>query len=371
MYALCFQDKEVMEAILPVFSRTPAIEHEATLMRPRNADRMVLTVDPPKKCLEPDSPSSIDQLIAPQSPDYDTQVLKRRPQLGAASSASLEDLLQPDERAALNAAGVAPRKKCPPNIFNYDSMLHRRSEVPQASGVDVGVLPHLYKQSSLDSAPCVVTVLPTHPEASHEGSLDSTADDYSVAGTVEADSGQSSLANLSDSATSHTSKPSTSSSTGALSSISHSNDRSIGGALGMQHGSIIRNRPSPKKPVTHSSSQLSLEKSPGSHLSTDAAAAASPAAHCEEHGDVWSNPSTFPRREKEIRDGSKDMHVYENTTLNASTRSGQGGKSGSHNNHHNGNVHSDINSHESQGDSGVVVDLNHHPSEREHGNTWL
>ncbi len=40
-------------------------------MRPKDSDRVILTVEPQRKFIEPDSPNSMDQLIGPQSPDID------------------------------------------------------------------------------------------------------------------------------------------------------------------------------------------------------------------------------------------------------------------------------------------------------------
>ena len=65
------QDPDVTHSPLPVFHRPPPYERDTTIMRPKDPDRMVLTVEPPRRYLEPDSPNSTDQLIGPQSPDLD------------------------------------------------------------------------------------------------------------------------------------------------------------------------------------------------------------------------------------------------------------------------------------------------------------
>lgn len=57
-----------------------------------DADRMVLTVEPPTKCLEPDSPLSTDPLIGPQSPDYPKEASNLRNNKAANMSASAESL---------------------------------------------------------------------------------------------------------------------------------------------------------------------------------------------------------------------------------------------------------------------------------------
>lgn len=50
---LGFQDPEVLHSPLPVFHRPVAAEAEPLAMRPRDPDRVVLNVEPPRKFLEP------------------------------------------------------------------------------------------------------------------------------------------------------------------------------------------------------------------------------------------------------------------------------------------------------------------------------
>ena len=114
------QDPEVIHSPLPVFRRPPSIERDTTLMRPRDSDRMVLTVDPPLKYLEPDSPNSMDQLIGPQSPDIG-HLLHKKPNLRA-SAESIDELLHREEKGAASSGDGRARKEdgaLPKKNFSY------------------------------------------------------------------------------------------------------------------------------------------------------------------------------------------------------------------------------------------------------------
>ena len=104
-----------MNATLPVFHRPPSVERDTTIMRPRDADQVVLTVQPPKKCIEPDSPNSTDDLIAPQSPDYNIGEQSKRPNLSA-SAESLDKLLKEEDALDTRALNNKPFAY---NRFNY------------------------------------------------------------------------------------------------------------------------------------------------------------------------------------------------------------------------------------------------------------
>ncbi len=54
-----------------MLSKPPYLEQTTTVVRPKDSDRVILTVEPQRKFIEPDSPNSLDQLIGPQSPDID------------------------------------------------------------------------------------------------------------------------------------------------------------------------------------------------------------------------------------------------------------------------------------------------------------
>ena len=77
---------------LPVFRRPPSIERDTTIMRPRDPDRIVLTVEAPRKYLEPDSPNSLDQLISPDG----EQLMQKKPNLRA-SAESIDELLKHEQ----------------------------------------------------------------------------------------------------------------------------------------------------------------------------------------------------------------------------------------------------------------------------------
>ena len=112
------QDPEVIHSPLPVFQRPPSIERDTTIMRPRDPDRMVLTVEPPKRYLEPDSPNSMDQLISPQSPDFDNECQKKKSNLNG-SSESLDQMFKEDERRK-PPVGAKRRQYSYKPVFNYE-----------------------------------------------------------------------------------------------------------------------------------------------------------------------------------------------------------------------------------------------------------
>jgi hypothetical protein len=104
------QSPEVAGVPLPQCHGPTVTEPDTLLMRPTDADRVVLSVEPPVKCLEPDSPLSTEPLIGPQTPDYKLPLsppykMDRHANLRA-SAESLDRLLAEEE--AKTSAAEAP-----------------------------------------------------------------------------------------------------------------------------------------------------------------------------------------------------------------------------------------------------------------------
>ena len=234
-----------MHSPLPVFHRPPSIEHETTMMRPRDPDRVVLTVEPPKKFIEPDSPSSMDHLIGPQSPDIEAANY-RRPHVSVSDNKELLDrLLEEEPSAALQASaharGVCGRGQYK-RVFDYDNTISEES----------GDL-----SPETETAPeCSTALVHHHPPDSDKRSDDEEDDALNAGDTSDNvtqetcdDSGKCSMENVSSQVddVSRTSTVPSSSSPVGTPTESHGN-------------SIARSRPSPRNPVTEHSSPLLLSK---------------------------------------------------------------------------------------------------------------
>ena len=109
-------------------------------MRPRDPDCMVLTVEPPKQYLEPDSPKSTDQLIGPITPD-----------LVKISAEVPPEIAQPDPKKKDKTGasklhnletwpGEKPETLPPKSVFDYDVSAHAADEAAQTEATpdDVG-----------------------------------------------------------------------------------------------------------------------------------------------------------------------------------------------------------------------------------------
>ena len=242
---------------LPVFHRPPSIEHENTVMRPRDPDRMVLTVDAPKKFIEPDSPSSMDHLIGPQSPDIEV-ASNRRPRVSD-NKELLDRLLEEEPSAALEqglpsrggASATGGSRGQYKRVFDYDNTINEESgeHLPEGAGV----------------AECSTALVHHHPPEVHNRKSEDAEDDGAdpldsvdaardtlAQDTLDDDSGKSSMENVSSQAddVSRTSTVPSSPSGAGTPTDSH------GG-----NNSIARSRPSPRHPVTETSSPLLLTKS--------------------------------------------------------------------------------------------------------------
>ena len=248
------QDPEVLHSPLPVFHRPPSIEPETTVMRPRDPDRVVLTVEPPKKFLEPDSPSSVDHLIGPQSPDIEV-ASNRRPRVSD-NTELLDRLLEEEPLATLEpsvpgiggGSGICGSRGQYKRVFDYDNAISEKSG-QHSSGVE-GV------------PACSTALVHHHPPDPHRRSEkpddnddhldaeDITGDTIIAQETLDDDSGKSSMENVSSQAddVSRTSTVPSSSSPAGTPTDPHGNN-------------IARCRPSPRHPVTEHSSPLLLMKS--------------------------------------------------------------------------------------------------------------
>ena len=252
-HGFSLQDPEVLHSPLPVFHRPPSIEPERTVMRPRDPDRVVLTVEPPKKFLEPDSPSSVDHLIGPQSPDIEV-ASNRRPRVSD-NTELLDRLLEEEPFTTLEPSvpsrggesGICGSRGQYKRVFDYDNAISEESghHSPGAEGVSA----------------CSTALVHHHPQDSHRrpekpDDDDDHLDAEEVTGdtiaqkTLDDDSGKSSMENVSSQAddVSRTSIVPSSSSPAGIPTDSHGNN-------------IARCRPSPRHPVTEHSSPLLLMKS--------------------------------------------------------------------------------------------------------------
>ena len=234
------QDPSVIHAPLPVFHRPPSVERDTTVMRPRDPECMVLTVEPPKKYVEPDSPNSLMHLIGPQSPDYkdvpaaETSVHPLKKANGKGSAESLDKLLLHED-------------KLTGNVFKYDSFISDAC-LSQPGG-------RTSQFDTLNDESCQKCSQQACDRLSADG-----ASQGNDSGS-ERCSGSPGRVNTMDSGK------------GSLDSF----QREIGSAsprLALDRGgkyapgdsstlpgSIARSRPSPKQPVTEQSSLLSLDKS--------------------------------------------------------------------------------------------------------------
>ena len=223
-------------------------------MRPRDSDRVVLTVEPPKKFLEPDSPSSVDHLIGPQSPDIEV-ASNRRPRVSD-NTELLDRLLEEDPLATLEPSvpgrggggGICGSRGQYKRVFDYDNTISEESgqhspeteEVPACSTALVHHHPpdpHRRSESPADDN-----------DNDHLDAEELTGDTICTAQeTLDDDSGKSSMENVSSQAD-DVSRTSTVPSSSGTPTDPHGNN-------------IARCRPSPRHPVTEHSSPLLLTKS--------------------------------------------------------------------------------------------------------------
>ncbi len=254
---LCYvyhQDPEVVHSPLPVFHRPPSIERDTTVMRPQDPDRMVLTVEPPRRYLEPDSPNSMDQLIGPQSPDFDNAPLQKKPNLST-SAESIDKLLKEDNTKTQPPTNIA---KC--KLFSYKPVFDyeatgelKKNALKNVMGataepptLEVSAVMHTNETQSAqprggDNIASLSMNTPT--ETNH---LDSGLQNNLSQGVGSVPPGG--VAAVSPSGNSSTNTDTCSSMPANTQNTSN------------LPASIARSRPSPKRPITESMTLLSLER---------------------------------------------------------------------------------------------------------------
>ncbi|KAK2191827.1 hypothetical protein NP493_44g04010 [Ridgeia piscesae] len=243
----CLQDPGVIHSPLPVFHRPPSVERDTTIMRPRDPDRMVLTVEPPRKYVEPDSPNSLMQLIGPQSPDY-REGMATEPSMhqlkkanGNGSAESLDKLLLHEDKLT-----GSPQYG---NVFSYDSFISdaclsppggRADEVQFATAKDQACDKSGKQQQAEDRM--------SADGASRCNDSDSELSCSGPGRVNTMDSGKGSLDSFPREM-------------GSAARLTLEGGNYVPGDSATLPSSIARSRPSPKKPVTERSSLLSLDKS--------------------------------------------------------------------------------------------------------------
>ncbi len=237
-------------------------------MRPRDPDRVVLTVEPPPKMLEPDSPSSIDPLIGPQSPDIEL-TSNRRCSHKADNVQLLDKLLRVEEEVGSGAILRTDPRGHYKRVFDYDSSDFNTPEaecvVQESSKAQVHQPQEI---SGGDSKPPVKL----KEDVVRNGVTEQP-------GVASGDSGQSSMENMSSSQSDDVSRSSTVPSCHG------------GSPMGNQTtNSIARTRPSPRNPVTQTSSPLLLNEA-GRTIPSVGGSAQRSVAQPQINEDLRSNPS--------------------------------------------------------------------------------
>ena len=237
---LCLQDPGVIHSPLPVFHRPPSVERDTTIMRPRDPDRMVLTVEPPRKYVEPDSPNSLMQLIGPQSPDY-REGIPTEPSMhqlkkanGNGSAESLDKLLLHEDKIT-----GSPQYG---NVFSYDSFISDACLSPP------GGRPAEVQFATAKDQPCDKSGKQQADGASRCNDSDSELSCSGPGRVNTMDSGKGSLDSFPREM-------------GSAARLTLEGGNYVPGDSATLPSSIARSRPSPKKPVTERSSLLSLDKS--------------------------------------------------------------------------------------------------------------
>lgn len=287
---------------------------------------MVLTVDPPRRFLEPDSPNSTDQLIGPQSPDLDQLQKTTYP----CSSGS---------RESLSSKRPDPSKQQPfyKKMFNYD--LVTKPAANRAAGEKRESKDGDTDQPSENDA--LIPQVPTKPDSTNQKTIDRSPSSHSVndvqTSSSNGDSGQSSLENLSSQGDSPNEPDLGISSTPACPPSRASQHQA---AAVIAAANIARSRPLPKRPFKKNIS-LDRGKASSKGNKTDSSAQQTSVANTTDHS--WS---TQPYENVPPK-GSSSSNVHQSKVASSPSSPAAAATT----------ADSDCDNNQDPGDSGVVVDF--------------